>query len=264
MTDDAPLHRLYRHYSELPYSMRVLYTCALLVLGMAYLFALINLYHTYAGRAGGNPLILSYKDILTAYSGSGQGSKLESALRGPMSSMLPADDASKLIDWVHQGADEVHYQSDVKPILDQRCMTCHDGSNPHLPNLNGFENLKKVTVQDTGTDVFTLVRVSHIHLFGLTFVFFIMGLMYSHAYVRPVWFKCTVMAAPFLAIILDISSWYLTKLFHPFAALVILSGGLMGVCFAFMWLTTMYQLWFSAPPRPVRQRTETSEAASVG
>ena len=178
--------------------------------------------------------------------------------------MLPADDAGKLIDWVQKGADQARYQSEIKPILDHRCMACHDGSNPHLPNLNGYDNLKKVTQQDTGTDVFTLVRVSHIHLFGLTFVFFIMGLMYSHAYVRPVWFKCTVISVPFLAIVLDISSWYLTKLFHPFAALVILSGGLMGVCFAFMWITTMYQLWFSTPPRPVRERVDGSEAASVG
>ena len=103
-------------------------------------------------------------------------------------------------------------------------MICHDGSNPHLRNLNGYDNLKKVTERDTGTDVFTLVRVSHIHLFGLTFVFFIMGLMYSHAYVRPVWFKCTIVALPFVAIAMDVSSWYFTKLYHPFAWVVIVSG----------------------------------------
>ena len=51
---DVALHRHYLHYSELPYSMRVLYTAALLVLSLGYLFALIYLYHTYAGRAGGD------------------------------------------------------------------------------------------------------------------------------------------------------------------------------------------------------------------
>src|SRR5436305_14346495 len=102
---DLPLHRLYRHYSELPYSQRVLYTATLLVLGLGYLFALIYLYHTYAGRAGGNPMMLSYKDILTAYTGSGQGSRLESALRGPMSTMLPRDEANKLITRAHEGPD---------------------------------------------------------------------------------------------------------------------------------------------------------------
>lgn len=89
---DVPLHRLYRHYSELPYSLHVLFTATLLVIGLAYVFALVNLFHTYAGRAGGNPLIVSYRDILTAYSGSGKDSRLESALRGPMSNMLPRPD----------------------------------------------------------------------------------------------------------------------------------------------------------------------------
>jgi hypothetical protein len=78
--------------------------------------------------------------------------------------------------------------------------------------------------------------------------------MYSHAYVRPVWFKCTVIALPFVAVILDIMSWYITKIFHPFAGVVIMAGGLMGVCFAFMWVTTMYQLWFSPTPSPVAMR----------
>ena len=56
MRDERPPHKLYRHYSELPYSMRVLFTCVLLILGLGYLFALLNIYFTYAGRAGGNPL----------------------------------------------------------------------------------------------------------------------------------------------------------------------------------------------------------------
>ncbi len=52
--------------------MRVLFTCVLLILGLGYLFALLNVYFTYAGRAGGNPLMLSYEDIVAAYSGSWQ------------------------------------------------------------------------------------------------------------------------------------------------------------------------------------------------
>jgi hypothetical protein len=260
---DAPLHRLYRHYSELPYSQRVLYTATLLVLGLGYLFALIYLFHSYAGRAGGNPMMLTYKDVLTGYAGSGKGSRLEAALRGPMSTMLPADESGVLIKWVQEGADRAKYEQDVKPLLDKRCMSCHDGSNPHLPNLSAYDGLKKVTEQDTGTDIFTLVRVSHIHLFGLTFIFFIMGLMYSHAYVRPVWFKCTIVALPFLAVSVDVSSWYITKLFHPFAWVVMIAGGVMGVCFAFMWVTTMYQLWFSPPPPAVLGR-DSGDLPNVG
>ena len=65
--------------------------------------------------------------------------------------------------------------------MEKRCVVCQDGSNPHLPNLVGYDNLKKMTERDTGTGIFTLVRVSHIHLFGLTFVVFAVGLIFSHA-----------------------------------------------------------------------------------
>jgi hypothetical protein len=251
---EAPLHRLYRHYSELPYSLRVLYTAALIVLGMGYLFALIYLYHTYAGRAGGNPALMTYQDLVVAYSGSGKGSRLESALRGPMSNMLPSDEVGTIIAWVQGGADRAGYEKEIKPIFDKRCLGCHDGSNPHLPNLSGYDTLKKVTEKDTGAEIFTLVRVSHIHLFGLTFIFFIVGTIFSHAYVRPVWFKCVVVGLPFVAIITDVSSWYITKLFHPFAWVVMSAGALMGLCFAYMWVVSMYQMWFSTTPPMVAER----------
>lgn len=250
---DAPVHRLYHHFSELPYSMRVLYTATLLMLGTAYLFALIYLFHSYAGKDG-DARTLSYEDVVIAYTGSGKASRLESALRGSMSAMLPRDEVTTLVSWVQEGSDRAAYDKAVKPVLDQRCIVCHDGSNPHLPNLNGYDNLRKVTERDTGTGIFTLVRVSHIHFFGLTFVFFLMGTIFSHAYVRPVWFKSTVMALPFIAVTLDISSWYFTKLYHPFAWVVMFGGGVMGLSFAYMWVISMYQMWFSRPPAAVAHR----------
>ncbi len=238
----------------MPYSQRFLYTATLLILGGGYLFALLNVYFTYAGKAGGNPLMLSYQDIVVAYSGSGKGSRLESALLGPMSTMLPRDERDVLIAWANEGAKQANYETGVKPTLDRRCMACHDGSNPHLPNLSSYEGLKKVTEKDTGASLATLVRVSHIHLFGLTFIFFIMGLMFTHAYVRPVWLKCLIVVAPYVAIVMDVSSWYFTKIYNPFAWVVIAAGAMMATCFACMWVITMYQMWLAAPPAMVRER----------
>jgi len=256
---EAPLHRLYSHYSELPLSLRILYTAALCILGAGYLFALIYLYHSYSGKDG-DPLTLSYQDIVVAYAGSGKGSKMESALRGAMSTMLPAEEAKALIAWVQNGADRATYDTYIRATLDKRCMACHDGSNPHLPNFSDYENLKKVTEQDTGTDIFTLVRVSHIHLFGITFIFFVVGTVFSHAYVRPVWLKCTIMGLPFACLFIDVISWYLVKVYHPFAIVTMGAGGVMGLCFATMWITSMYQMWISRTPAAVaqRQRDETS------
>ena len=250
---EAPLHRMFHHYSELPFSMRVLFTGALCILGFGYLFALVYLFHSVSGKDG-NPLTLTYQDVVITYAGSGKGSRIEAALRGPMSAMLPAEESTRIMSWVQEGAARPVYESDVRPILDKRCMTCHDGSNPHLANLDGYDNLKKVTERDTGTGVFTLVRVSHIHLFGLTFIFFIVGFIFSHAYVRPVWFKCSVVALPFFCIVIDVGSWYMVKVYHPFAWLTMASGGLMAMSFAYMWVISMYQMWWAKTPPPVAQR----------
>ena len=207
----------------------------------------------YSGKDG-NPFTLSYEDVIIAYAGSGKGSRIEAALRGPMSAMLPAEESARLVEWVQEGASRAAYDQDIRPILDKRCMTCHDGSNPHLANLDGYDNIKKVTERDTGTGIFTLVRVSHIHLFGLTFIFFIVGFIFSHAYVRPVWFKCSVVVLPFVCVAIDVGSWYMVKVYHPFAWLTMASGGVMGLSFAYMWLVSMYQMWWAKTPPPVIQR----------
>lgn len=152
---ELPPHALFRHYSELPISVRVLFTCMILVLGLGYLFALLNIYFTYAGRAGGNPAMLSYEDIVVAYSGSGKGSVLESALSGPMASMLPSDERASILTWVRLGGAKEGYDPGVKTIFDKRCMACHDGRNPHLPTLASYDGVKKVTAQDTGASIAT-------------------------------------------------------------------------------------------------------------
>jgi len=236
------VHRMFFHYSELPLSVRTLYTSTLLVLGLGYIFAMIQIYEVDAGRDGKPGLTAA--DIAISYRGNRASTRLETALQGPMSGMLPADDRSAIIGWVHGGLDKAAYDAKIKPIIAQRCLTCHDGSNPHIPNLNSYDNLAAMAQVDTGMSLATLVRVSHIHMFGLTFIFFLMGTIFSHAYVRPVWFKAVIIVLPFLSIIVDVGSWYLTKVDAVFAWTVIIGGGLMGISFAVQWIVSMYQMWF--------------------
>ena len=127
-------------------------------------------------------------------------------------------------------------------------MACHSGANPHIPNLDGYDNVLGFVEIDEGMDMMTLIRVSHIHLFGITFIFYILSIVFSRAYMKHVWFKRTVLATPFLAIIADIFSWYMTKMYPPFATVIFVSGGLMGVCFLIEWTVSMYQMWFYKSP----------------
>ena len=251
--NDQPVHRLYLHFEELPISRRLLYTATLLVLAAGYAFALLYVYASDAANDG-NPVTLSVQDIIIHYSGSAEGTRLESALRGPMSSMLPEQQLAGVLRWITEGAERPVYEASIRPVIERYCLACHDGSNPHLDNLDGYDNLSAVIELDTGADIFTLVRVSHIHLFGLTFIFFIIGLIFTHAFVRPIWFKGAVVTAPFVGLTMDISAWYFTKLFNPFAWMVIVGGALMASSFAFMWFVSLYQLWFYRLPEHIAQR----------
>jgi len=240
------------HFSFLPPAMKVLYTLVLLVLGTGYMMAMAQIYITHAGLDGKPGL--SMEDIIIGYSGSKGATRLETALGGPMKGMAPDADRSAIVAWIHAGASKEDFDAKVKPIVEQRCIVCHGGSNTNIPNLTGFDNVSKLVVMDTGMSIPTLIRVSHIHLFGLTFIFFITGSIFVHAYMRPVWFKCLVVGVPFVGILLDIASWYLTKVYRPFGWVVVVSGGFMGLSFAIQWLASIYQMWFYQLPKEMADK----------
>jgi hypothetical protein len=248
------------HFQVQPTGCRALYTMALLVLGTGYLFAMIQTFHVHAGRDGKPGL--SQTDLRFAYSGSQEDTRLEAALKGSMSGMIRSEDAVVMVDWVRSGAKEDKFEEKVVPLLQAHCSSCHGEesqiriANPHIPNLGTYQDVMKMVQLDTGADIFTLVRVSHIHMFGMTFIFFIMGSIFLHVQMKVQWLKCLIIIFPFAAIMVDIFSWYITKLFQPFSWVVYISGILMALCFAIQWFTSMYQLWFYKLP-PELMETET-------
>ena len=233
------------HFSFLPKGMKILYTWTIVVLGLGYLFAMIHIFSSHAGRDG-DPM-LSVNDLIIAYSGSASDTRLESALKGPMANMLPGGEREEIVAWVRRGASSDDYSS-ISGILENRCISCHDGHNPHIPDLSNVEGVQKLAEADTGMDLFTLVRVSHIHLFGITFIFFILSSIFCHTYFKRGWMKCLLISLPFIMIIFDIGSWYLTKIIPGFAYVVMGSGFLMGISFATQALVSLYQIWFYKLP----------------
>src|SRR4030043_1845054 len=106
------------HFSALPMSTRMVYTMTLLVLGTGYLFAMLQVFYSHAGRDGSPQL--SAEDIRIAYHGSETDGRLEKALKGPMSEMLPAEERSVIFKWVKDGATADAFDTGVKPIVESR------------------------------------------------------------------------------------------------------------------------------------------------
>lgn len=239
---------LYKHpfFSQLPVSTRILFTMTLVTFGIGYIFALIYVVAMHAGRDGQSGI--SVRDIEIAYAGS-QATRLESALRGPMAPMLSRLEATQIINWIHDGADEAAFKVTIAPIVAKRCVGCHNGkSNQNVPKIVELADLRALIAADEGASIVTLIKVSHIHLFGLTFIFSITGFIFSHAYVKTRFLKSVVLALPFLAIFLDIASWFLTKVSPLFAYVVMGGGAIMAFSFAFQWGLSLYQMWFLHVP----------------
>jgi hypothetical protein len=93
----------------------------------------------------------------------------------------------------------------------------------------------------------TLISEGHFHLFGYTSIFFLCGLVIIISEI-PRWLKNILIVAPFAASVLDIWSMLLTRFIGPnFSWMLIISGSVMAISFAFVFAIGVYQLWFMKP-----------------
>jgi hypothetical protein len=187
---------------------------------------------------------LSIDDIVYSYYGNRSGTVLETKLNGSMKDNASAQERFDMIEWVRKGADESDYKDDgIEKIVQARCVMCHNEAASGLPNFNDFAQLKALTTQDSGATFASLTRVSHIHLFGISFIFMFVGLIFSFAETTKMQYKCVAIGMPYAFLIADILSWWLTKIHPMFAWLVIFAGMGMAVSFMFMWATSILEMW---------------------
>jgi hypothetical protein len=124
---------------------------------------------------------------------------------------------------------------------------------PILP-LTSFEDVQKITTPDTGLSLLQLAKVSHIHLFGISMMFLLTGAIFSLS-VTPIWFRVTVLVIPYLAIIMDIGSWWATKYYDPvFAYIVLVGGAFMGLAMACQILISLWDMWIAPLAASARAR----------
>ena len=196
---------------------------------------------------------LSVDDIVYSYYGDRSGTLFENKLNGSMKDNAGDEDRFRIIQWVRDGADEAAFKSQgINALFEQNCLGCHSSeAEMGLTDFSQFSNIKKVTEADTGATFSSLTRVSHIHLFGISFIFFFVGLIFVMTKHVPILLKAAAIAMPFLSQVLDIASWWLTK-FEPMVAwLVIIGGGGMALAFGFMWAVSMYEMWLMRADRAI-------------
>ena len=232
-------------------SVKALFTGYILVVGMGLMMAGAQILLTH-GMADGK-FGLSVNDIVYSYYGNRGNSRLEAKLNGSMKDKAPVDVRAQIIEWVQKGSPNEEWEGHINPLFQQHCVSCH-GVIPGLPNFNSIDAVHKVAEIDTGTSIDSLTRVSHIHLFGIAFIFFFVGFIFSMAVGIQKYLKAFAIFLPFCFLLVDIVSWWLTKWSPNFAWLTIIGGFGYSLASTFMLLTSLYQMWIL----PLRNKTYTA------
>lgn len=238
---------------NLPTPMRALFSCFLAMIGIGYLAALSYLFlvDVEPHQAKGKGLI---EGIAEKYHG--VPTRLEAALQGQMSGRIGSQDKAQIFNWIHSGARPEGYQ-DIRPVLERNCITCHRANSgvkrPNGEPVPSFENVDSISGLieiDTGPTIAQLAKVSHVHLFGISFIFFLTGFIIALSETAA-WFRVLLIVTPYAAILADVGAWWLTKWEAVFAWVVVTGGALMGLVLACQILIAFWEMWLargSSPP----------------
>ncbi len=214
----------------------------LVLCGIMYIFGFFNILLHY-GMVDGKPG-LSIRDIQITYYGSGEKTKMEKAIDSSMRTYFATDnDYDTTKEWLAHGADEHAWTSNVKPIFDTSCSTCHSTEAKVADVVTvEYEDVSRYLAMDSGKSIPRLVQATHTHLGAITpLIFILVFVLYRTSYNSKL--KGVVAAVSFFAVFLDVGSWWLAKLSPSFAIIVIIGGMTLGLSFGSLTLLPLYDIW---------------------
>lgn len=236
---DLSSFRLYK----LPLPLKAVVSLTLIVLGIGYMIAMVNLYLTY-NMTDGEPG-LTVADLERAFYGNRDNTRLAAKIHGgSMEQFLPKPgDKEKVLSWIQDGAAREGYVETVQPILTANCVRCHnpEGLQRFAP-LTSYEEVMVVTQIDRGEPVSLWARVAHTHMQSIGLIFLVLGTVFSFTS----WsanMKTVVVVSPFLALILDFGARFTAKYLPVTVYLMLASGAVIGILFGVMVLVPLYEMW---------------------
>jgi len=228
--------------------MRSLFTGYILVVGVGLMMAGAQILLTH-GMADGK-FGISLDDIVYSYYGDRSNSKLETKLKGSMQDKAPADVKREIIMWAQTGASRTQWDERIGAHFQQYCVSCHSVI-PAIPSFKTYEGVLPAAAVDTGETIDALARVSHIHLFGIAFIFFFVGYIFNQTVGISSIAKSILIFTPFAFLLIDVLSWWLTTWYPGFAVFTLIGGFGYSLASAIMLVTSLYQMWVT--PRRARQ-----------
>jgi hypothetical protein len=231
--------RLFR----LPVAVKITLSLSIVMLGIGYLIALLNLYLKY-NMTNGNPG-LTANDLRRAFYGKRDNTRLAAKIHGgSMEQFLTIPgEKEKILSWIQDGANESKYNEVVKTILDETCIRCHSAAGvASFRPLTTYSEVMTVTEIDRGEPVGLWARVAHTHIQSIGLIFLVLGMAVAFTSIPESW-KQILVTLPFVALISDFGARAMTKYFPSFVYVVMVMGAIMALSFALMVLLPLYEMW---------------------
>ncbi len=231
--------------NTLPASGKLLCTLFLICMGIGFVFSQLNVFLTY-NRADGKTGF-SLQDIVLTYYGQPGVLLVESKLNGTMREHLENEyERNILIHWAKGGA--VKEKSDeVKGIIIKRCLRCHtaggDAAFAPFDTLSVVSNV--FTRINNGISVPRLITLSHIHMISIGVIFALSGIIFLFTSINER-LKMTLLIFPFGSLLMDVFSWWLTKLTPVFAITVFIGGIFTVIGFFIQFVISLLTMWKSS------------------
>lgn len=176
--------------------------------------------------------------------------QLVSAMKTSMAQYVVDDeDTAAVSKWISSGKTEEEYKKTVAPIMKAACTGCHNptstmtGAMPGLPLTNYKE---VVSHANAGYSWVKMAKQAHVHLFGIGTFLVLISFIFAFTSFKP-WFRNVVITAGWVALILDVLCWWLTKYELSFAYVIVVAGGTMSTSAIGMCALSMLDLWVKVP-----------------
>lgn len=176
--------------------------------------------------------------------------QLVSAMKTSMYQHVADDaDIETVKTWIAEGSQEKAYTKDIRPILKLSCTSCHNpsstmtGAAPGIP-LTSYKETLRYT--EAGYGWVKMAKQAHVHLFGIgTFLVLVTGI-FAFTSFRP-WIRNTLISVCWVALLLDVLSWWLTKYMPGFAYVIVGAGAAMSGTAIAMSALALLDFWIVVP-----------------
>ena len=231
--------------NKLSTSGKLLCTLFLVCMGIGYIFSQLNLFFTYNradGKAG-----LSLQDIILTFYGQPDVLLIESKLNGTMREHLDNEyERNSLINWAKGGA-EKEKSNETKSIILKNCLLCHTaGGDAEFAPFDKLSTVSAVfTSINNGISIPRLITLSHIHMISIGVIFALSGIIFLFTPINEK-LKMTLLIFPFGSLLMDVFSWWLTKLIPVFAITVFIGGVFAVIGFFIQFVISLLTMWKSS------------------